>query len=78
MGRIAHTSTLVVAVLVTALYAGEADAYLDAGAGSMIFQAILGAIVGGIVLIRAYWRRVVNRFRRGAPEDERSRAHKQI
>ena len=33
-------------------------AYLDPGSGSLIVQAIVGAIAGGIMFIKLYWEKV--------------------
>jgi hypothetical protein len=32
--------------------------YLDPGSGSYIFQLIIAALVGGLFLIKVYWRRI--------------------
>lgn len=34
----------------------QAAAYIDAGTGSMIFQAIVAGIVGALFTIKMYWR----------------------
>jgi hypothetical protein len=39
-------------------------AYLDAGSGSLIVQAVVGGIAGVAVATKFYWRRLVGRFRR--------------
>lgn len=41
-----------------------AFAYLDPGSGSMILQLLLGGIAGGIMMVKLYWERVTNIFRR--------------
>ncbi|MEE3922270.1 hypothetical protein V2I01_40270 [Micromonospora sp. BRA006-A] len=43
-------------------------AYLDAGSGSLIVQAVVGG-VAGVAVAAAYWRRLVSRFRR-QPSDQ--------
>ncbi len=68
----------VIAAVALMLHPGEARAYLDAGAGSMIFQAVLGAVVAGVVVVRMYWRRLVGRFRKSASEDERPSVQEDI
>lgn len=45
-------------------------AYLDAGSGSLIVQAVVGGVAGVAVAARLYWRRLVDRFRR-QPTDQR-------
>jgi hypothetical protein len=44
-------------------------AYLDAGSGSLIVQAVVGGVAGVAVAARLYWRRLVARFRR-QPTDQ--------
>ncbi|GGM29038.1 MULTISPECIES: hypothetical protein [Micromonospora] len=39
-------------------------AYLDAGSGSLIVQAVVGGAAGVAVATKLYWRRLVARFRR--------------
>lgn len=47
--------------------------YLDPGSGSYIFQLILAALVGGLFLIKVYWRRIrtffAQHFSRGNKDD---------
>ena len=40
-------------------------AYLDAGTGSIIIQTIVGGIAAIGVVLRVYWSKVKNFFRRG-------------
>lgn len=44
--------------------AGPAQAYLDPGTGSIILQAIIGAIAGGLVALRVYWDRIKSFLKR--------------
>ncbi|MGR6319211.1 hypothetical protein Q2K19_29905 [Micromonospora soli] len=44
-------------------------AYLDAGSGSLIVQAVVGGVAGAAVAVKLYWRRLVARFRR-QPTDQ--------
>jgi len=45
--------------------------YIDATTGGMALQVILSGLVGGLVVIKLFWRNFVNSiFRRKAPEDE--------
>lgn len=47
-------------------------AYLDPGAGSLVLQAIIGFVLGALVTIKLFWRRLrdaaTNLFRRGADD----------
>ena len=40
-----------------------ADAYIDPGTASYVFQVIAGAVLGGIFLLRTYWSRVMTTVR---------------
>jgi hypothetical protein len=40
------------------------NAYLDPGSGSLILQVILAAILGGFLLLRNYWTKVKDGFRK--------------
>ncbi len=65
MTRIARLTRLVLlAWLVQTSLATPAQAYLDPGSGSFIFQAIVAALVSGLVTIKLYWRRVRAALRR--------------
>ena len=43
-------------------------AYLDAGSGSLIVQAVVGGVAGAAVAAKLYWRRLASRFRRRPTE----------
>jgi O-antigen/teichoic acid export membrane protein len=36
----------------------DVHAYLDAGTGSIIVQAVLGALVGALVAIKLFWNQI--------------------
>ena len=55
--------------LFTVFVAGPAHAYLDPGTGSIILQAIVGTIAGGLVVIKLYWYRIKNFFKNRTPEE---------
>jgi len=44
------------------LFSNNAFAYLDPGTGSIILQAILGAIAAGATWCSMYWQKVKNFF----------------
>jgi hypothetical protein len=48
-------------------------AYLDAGSGSLIIQAVVAGAAGAVVAVRLGWRRIADRFLR-RPSDERTRS----
>jgi hypothetical protein len=72
--RIFVVAMLVLACLTVGLPA--ANAYVDPGAGSFIFQALVGGILAAGFAVKVFWRRIVSVFRgKGspdAPSDERS------
>lgn len=43
-------------------------AYLDPGSGSFIIQLMFGAIIGGLVVLRAYWSRIRAHFNKSDQE----------
>lgn len=44
-------------------------AYLDAGSGSLIVQAVVAGAAGAAVTVKLFWRRLTGRFRR-QPTDQ--------
>ncbi|NCB38571.1 MAG: hypothetical protein EOM80_07365 [Erysipelotrichia bacterium] len=48
--------------LYTCVLTAPAHAYLDPGTGSFLFQLLVGALVGGIFVIKSYWLRLKNWF----------------
>ena len=42
-------------------------AYLDPGTGSVILQAIIGAVIGALVMLKVYWHKVKAVFSRKKP-----------
>lgn len=44
------------------LFPDPAYAYIDPGTGSLILQSIIGAVVGGLVVFKLYWRRAKEFF----------------
>lgn len=48
-----------------------ANAYVDPGTGSFIFQVIIGGVLAVAVSVKVFWRRIVGLFvRRPAEPDE--------
>lgn len=59
------------ALVITLFFQAPAHAYLDAGTGSMILQAILGGVAGLIVLGKMYWKEFMGLIRgRGADKGQ--------
>lgn len=51
-----------IVVLYLCVFTAPAYAYLDPGTGSFLFQLLVGAVVGGIFVIKSYWLRLKNWF----------------
>lgn len=59
---------LVVAIVgAVALAPSSAHAYIDPGTGSMVLQAVIAGVVGGLVVIKMYWQRIKAVFSRRDP-----------
>ena len=52
-----------IALLLLVIGERPAEAYIDPGTASYVFQVIAGAILGGVFLLRTYWTRVVTTVR---------------
>ena len=59
--RCFHLMSIVLLLLV--MTERSAEAYIDPGTASYVFQVIAGAILGGVFLLRTYWNRVVTTVR---------------
>ncbi len=49
-------------------------AYIDAGTGAIVFQALVGLVLGGLFTLKMYWRRVksaVQRWLGRTPDQEK-------
>lgn len=66
-GLMAGTLTLVFGVLF--LFPADAWAYLDPGAGSMLLQLLLGGIAGLAVVLKVFWKRIMDFFRQEKEND---------
>ena len=45
-------------------------AYIDPGTGSLVFQVIVGAVVGALVTLKLYWQRVKLFFARRRSDND--------
>ena len=70
------TARLLALVLITgALLAPQpAHAYVDPGAGSLVIQGIIAAVVGVGLTLRLYWRRIRRLFTGKPSRDDESDA----
>ena len=67
--RVINAALFVALFLLLSDRSGPVQAYLDPGTGSMVIQVVLGGIVGGLTLLRLYWRRVKALFSRRQQDD---------
>jgi hypothetical protein len=51
------------ALLLLLLSERPAEAYIDPGSASYVFQLVAGALLGGVFLLRSYWTRLVSAIR---------------
>jgi len=49
-------------------FPGSERAYLDPGSGSFILQLLIASLLGGIFVLKAYWKKVVSLFRKNPSE----------
>ena len=57
-----------VSIIFFSLAVKEAHAYLDAGSGSMLIQILLGGTAGLVVILKLFWRRILEFFRIVKPD----------
>ncbi len=48
---------------------GEAKAYLDPGTGSAMLQMAIAGLLGGMFVLKTYWRKLVTFFSSKSTED---------
>ena len=46
------------------LVISPASAYIDAGSGSLIFQAVVGGLLAASLAVKVFWGRIITFFRR--------------
>ncbi len=46
----------------------QASAYLDPQTGTIILQAIVGALIGAVVAVRTYWSKIKSFFSKKKPD----------
>lgn len=54
---------LLLVILICVFFTKNVYAYLDSGTGSYVVQVLIGALMGGIITVRFYWRNIVNFFK---------------
>lgn len=60
-GNVLHLFCLIATIVI---FPSDVHAYIDPGAGSMLLQAVIAAIAGGLVVIKVYWQRIKRLFTR--------------
>lgn len=63
MVKAAFLPSMGIVLLLLVISERPAEAYIDPGTASYVFQVIAGAILGGVFLLRTYWTRVVTTVR---------------
>ncbi|RLB37336.1 MAG: hypothetical protein DRH12_14490 [Deltaproteobacteria bacterium] len=64
MMRWSQRKTLVLgAVCFAVFYTSESYAYIDPGTGSILFQVLIGFLLGALVAVKMTWRKIVQFFR---------------
>lgn len=58
MARIGGVLSVCFLALGLAMIPGQAHAYIDPGSGSLIAQAIMAGLLGGVFTLKMYWRHV--------------------
>ena len=61
---------LLVIILLPVLLPGDALAYLDPGSGSFVFQILISALLGAVVVFKTSWRRIRDFFTRKDRTDD--------
>ena len=56
------TTVLVFVGAILLVWEAKAEAYLDPGSGSMLIQLLLGGVAGLAVIVKLFWRRILDWF----------------
>lgn len=62
-------TTFMLATVFLGFLVSDAHAYLDPGTGSMIIQMLIAGAIGALVVVKAFWSRIVGFFSRKKTED---------
>ena len=63
MNRVATLPLLGIVLLLLVIGERPAQAYIDPGTASYVFQVVAGAVLGAVFLVRTYWHRLVTTVR---------------
>lgn len=62
--------TVILGILfATSFFISDAYAYLDPGTGSVVIQAIIGALVGVVITLKIYWFKLKEKLSRVSKKD---------
>ncbi len=60
-------ATVAMVVIASFLYLPAANAYVDPGSGSFVFQALIAGLLAAGMALKVFWRRIAGFFSRKAP-----------
>lgn len=66
------TTVLVFIFAILLVWDARLEAYLDPGSGSMLIQLLLGGVAGLVVILKLFWRRILDILHLGGDRPERS------
>lgn len=64
------TRLLVLTATLSLLFVPAANAYIDAGSTTVVFQSVVAALAAGGMFFKLYWRRLTALFGRGRDDSE--------
>lgn len=68
-----RSQSTVLLVLLVLTWANPAGAYIDGGSGSLLLQAAISGVLGGLFVIRSFWANLVARRHRVVSEPAASK-----
>ena len=74
MAKVPFFPLLSIVLLLLVISERPAEAYIDPGTASYVFQVIAGAVLGGVFLLRTYWNRVMTTVRSLVSRDDARRS----
>ena len=69
-----RTQLTVLAVLATFTLTLPASAYIDSGSGSLILQAVLSGVLGGLFVAKSFWANLMARRPKSGSLKNKTRA----
>jgi hypothetical protein len=57
--------------IILLIFPPKVQAYLDPGTGSYITQLLIGGLVGGGYLVKVYFHKIINFFKKNKSKDEK-------